>query len=140
MIIIFHKKEKWLFSNPITGKLIRQIFILVIFIPVLSYSQNLLNGPNDILFDEKNNRYLVANWIGNSIVAIDLQGDQYYFKNRISHAHGMEIIDSLLCVASYHNLLLIDLSTADIIQNIFPTTEGTENTEGFVLIKRSVLD
>ena len=106
-------------SKLFRGKLISQIYIFIIFIPVLSFTQHLLNGPNDIVFDEKNNRYLVANWAGNNIVAINLDSSQYYFKNNITHAHGMEIRDSVLYVASYHNLLLIDLSTEVTIQNIF---------------------
>ena len=98
-------------SKLFTRKLICNIIIFVIVIPFISSSQNLLNGPNDIVFDEENNRYLVANWAGNSIVAINLDSSQYYFKNNVTHAHGMEIRDSVLYVASYHHLLLIDLST-----------------------------
>lgn len=94
-----------------------QIFLFLL--PVTVYSQNLLNGPNDIVFDSLNNRYLVANWAGNSIVAIDSLGNQSYFRRNITHAHGMEIKDSILFVVSYHNLLLIDLNSSSTINSIF---------------------
>ena len=98
---------------------ILSIQIFIFFLPVSIYSQNLLNGPNDIVFDSLNNRYLVANWAGNSIVAIDSLGSQSYFRSNITHAHGMEIKDSILFVASYHNLLLIDLNSSSTINSIF---------------------
>ena len=36
-----------------------------------AHSQNLLNGPEDIIFDNKHNRILVSNWASGAIVAID---------------------------------------------------------------------
>ena len=98
---------------------ILSVQIFIFFLPVSVYSQNLLNGPNDIVFDSLNNRYLVANWAGNSIVAIDPLGNQSYFRTNITNAHGMEIKDSILFVASYHNLLLIDLNSSSTINSIF---------------------
>ena len=98
---------------------ILSVQIFIFFLPVSIFSQNLLNGPNDIVFDSLNNRYLVSNWAGNSIVAIDSLGNQSYFRSNITHAHGMEIKDSILFVASYHNLLLIDLKSSSTINSIF---------------------
>jgi hypothetical protein len=94
-------------------------FIYVLFLSFSLHAQNLLNGPNDIVFESSNNRYLVANWAGNSIVVIDSLGNQSYFLNNVTHAHGMEIKDTILYVASHHNLLLIDLISASIIKNIY---------------------
>jgi hypothetical protein len=94
-------------------------FIYVLFLSFSLHAQNLLNGPNDIVFESPNNRYLVANWAGNSIVVIDSLGNQSYFLNNVTHAHGMEIKDTILYVASHHNLLLIDLISASIIKNIY---------------------
>ena len=82
------------------------------------HAENLLNGPNDIVFDEVNNRYLASNWAGNNIAAIDLDGSQQIFKNNVPRVHGMEIRDSVLYAASNYNLLLINLSTAETIANI----------------------
>ncbi len=95
-----------------------KIIFLFILVPLSLHPQNLLNGPNDIVFDEMNNRYLVANWAGNSIVAIDMQSNQSPFMNNVPHAHGMEISDSVLYVASDNNLLLINLFSAIIIKNV----------------------
>ena len=99
-------------------KKIFRFFLFLTIFHVNLYAQNLLNGPNDIVFDEANNRYLVANWAGNSIVAIDLDGNQQLFIDSVSHAHGMECRDSVLYVASDHSLVLINLFTAEIIENI----------------------
>ncbi len=105
------------YVKQLLSKLVYQIFLFLL--PVTVYSQNLLNGPNDIVFDSLNNRYLVANWAGNSIVAIDSLGNQSYFRSNITHAHGMEIKDSILFVVSYRNLLLIDLYSSSTINSIF---------------------
>ncbi|MCW9096491.1 MAG: T9SS type A sorting domain-containing protein [Ignavibacteriaceae bacterium] len=105
------------YVKQLLSKLVYQVFIFLL--PVTVYSQNLLNGPNDIVFDSLNNRYLVANWAGNSIVAIDSLGNQSYFRSNITHAHGMEIKDSILFVVSYRNLLLIDLYSSSTINSIF---------------------
>jgi sugar lactone lactonase YvrE len=102
----------------ILGKKTIGFFLFCTIFPVNLFTQNLLNGPNDIVFDEANNRYLVANWAGNSIVAIDSNGHQQLFRNNVIHAHGMEIRDSVLFIASYHNLVLINLSSAEIIASI----------------------
>lgn len=82
------------------------------------YCQNLLNGPNDIVFDQLNNRYLVSCWAGNNIVAVDVQGNHSIFMNNITNAHGSEIKDSILLIASRNNLLLIDLNSSLIINSI----------------------
>lgn len=97
----------------------KNILLFVFLLSGSVQSQNLLNGPNDIVFDSLNNRYIVSNWAGNSIVAIDSLGNQSYFLNNVSHAHGMEIKDSILFVASFHNLLLLNLSSASIIASIY---------------------
>ena len=47
------------------------LFLLSASILIVNiHSQNLLNGPDDIVFDEKHNRYLIGNWGGNMIVAL----------------------------------------------------------------------
>jgi len=95
------------------------ILIFIIFPPFYVCSQNLLNGPNDIVFDPSNKCYLIANWAGNNIVVIDSLGNQSYYRSNITHAHGMETKDSILFVASYHNLLLLNLYSSSTIVSIF---------------------
>jgi len=94
--------------------------LIILLFPFSKYiqCQNLLNGPNDIVFDLLNNRYLVSCWEGNNIIAIDVQGNQSVFKSNVTRAHGSEIKDSILFIASYHNILLIDLFTSTTIKNI----------------------
>ena len=46
-----------------------------------TYSQNLLNNPESVVFDTTYNRYLVSNWgeVDGKIVQIDSNGNQSYF-------------------------------------------------------------
>lgn len=94
------------------------LLILVLAIPFCGRGQNLLSGPNDIVFDESHNRYLVSCWAGNKIVAIDIQGNQSLFRDNVTRAHGMQIRDSVLYIASYRNLLVLDLATAGVVKSI----------------------
>jgi hypothetical protein len=82
------------------------------------HSQNLLNGPDDIVFDEKNNRYLIGNWAGNMIVALDSNGNQTVFKTNIPFCHGMELFGDTLYTASAGQILGININNTAIIKNI----------------------
>jgi DNA-binding beta-propeller fold protein YncE len=104
------------YVKQLLSKLVYQIFIFLLSVTV--YSQNLLNGPNDIVFDQLNERYLVSCWAGNNIIAVDMQGNHSIFMNNVINAHGSEIKDSVLYVASRHNLLLINLFDSTIIKTI----------------------
>ena len=111
-------KEK-VMSCVKTFSIISRVRVFIFFFTVSLYSQNLLDGPNDIVFNVSNNHYLVANWAGNSIVAIDSLGNQSFYRSNITHAHGMEVKDSILFVASYHNLLLINVNSSYTFLSIF---------------------
>jgi hypothetical protein len=83
-----------------------------------THSQNLLNGPDDIVFDEKYNRYLIGNWAGNMIVALDSNGNQTVFKTNIPYCHGMELFGDTLYTASAGQILGININNAAIIKSI----------------------
>jgi hypothetical protein len=85
---------------------------------VNAHSQNLLNGPDDIVFDEKYNRYLIGNWAGNMIVALDSNGNQTVFKTNIPYCHGMELFGDTLYAASASQILGININNALTIKNI----------------------
>jgi hypothetical protein len=70
------------------------------------------------VFDQLNDRYLVSCWAGNNIISVDMQGNHSVFMNNVINAHGSEIKDSVLYVASRHNLLLINLFDSTTIKTI----------------------
>ena len=94
------------------------IFILAFFSIININSQNLLNGPDDIVFDAKYNRYLIGNWAGNMIVAADSNGNQTVFKTNIPFCHGMELFGDTLYTASADKILGININDAQTIKNI----------------------
>jgi hypothetical protein len=85
---------------------------------VSAHSQNLLNGPDDIVFDAKYNRYLIGNWAGNMIVALDSNGNQTIFKTNIPYCHGMELYGDTLYAASTDKILGININNAQTVKNI----------------------
>ncbi len=67
--------------------LVQLLFVIIFSSPYLC-GQNLLSGPECVVFDSLNNRYLVSNWNNGNIIAIDSAGNQTYFKQRSGHALG----------------------------------------------------
>lgn len=91
--------------------------VLLLSLPSAGPAQNLLLGPNDVVFDESRNRYLASSWSGNAVIALDAQGNQSVFKSPVPHAHGMEIRDSLLFVASDQRILVLHAETAALLDS-----------------------
>ena len=79
---------------------------------------NLLNGPNDIVFDLKYNRTLVGNWAGNNIVAIDSNGMQSVFKSGVTNCDGMELYGDTLYAASVNKIYCINVNSSETIKTI----------------------
>jgi len=94
------------------------ILISALLLAVNVYSQNLLNGPDDIVFDVKHNRLLIGNWAGNMIVAADSNGNQTVFKTNIPFCHGLELFGDTLYAASADKIYGININNAQTIKNI----------------------
>ncbi len=94
------------------------ILLLALILTVNIHPQNLLNGPDDIVFDVKYNRYLIGNWAGNMIVALDSNENQMVFKTNIPFCHGMELYGDTLYAASGNKILGIDINNAQTIKDI----------------------
>jgi len=93
--------------------------VLLLLWAALAQAQDLLSGPNDAVFDFARDRYLVGNWAGNRIVAIDLQGNQTLFRSGVTRAHGMELRGDVLYVASFHSFLTLDLLSGATLDSIY---------------------
>ena len=94
------------------------VWIIVLPSVELAVSQNLLDGPEDIIFDVQSKRMLVSNWVSGVIVEIDSNFTQSYFKTGLSHAHGMELLGDTLYVASNSRIIGIRLADAQTLFQI----------------------
>jgi uncharacterized protein (TIGR02145 family) len=79
---------------------------------------NLLNGPDDLVFDLKYHRTLVGNWAGNRIIAIDTNGNQSVFKTGITNCHGMELYGDTLYASGTSNIYCVNINSAETIKTI----------------------
>ena len=86
--------------------------LALICLPLISHTQS-YSGPESILFDYGNNRYLVSNWNNGSIVEVDSNGVQSYFKTGLTACGGSEIIGEVFYSASSDQVTAIDLNTAE---------------------------
>jgi hypothetical protein len=81
-------------------------------------AQNLINGPDDLVFDLKYNRILVGNWAGNRIIAIDSNGIHTVYKTGLQYCHGMEILGDTVYIASADKIYLVNINNAETIRSI----------------------
>ena len=111
--------------------LLQLLFVMIISSTYLS-GQNLLNGPECVSFDSLNNRYLVSNWYDGNIIAIDLAGQQTYFKQRIGHALGNCISGNVLYFSTGTSVLGFNLDNPnDTI--MYLSISGTTQLDGMTV-------
>jgi len=79
-----------------------------------AFTQNLLNGPESIVFDTKNECYFVSNWENGTIVRIGKDNVQKVFKSGLTHCAGLLIADSLLYVANKGKITVLNLANAEV--------------------------
>ena len=107
------------------------IIFIGLFLINPALSQNLLNGPEDIIFDREHNRILVSNWVSGTIVQIDSASNHSYYKTGLSHAHGMELMGDTLYLASDSRIVGIRLADA---YTIWQVTVPEANRLGHITI------
>ena len=114
----------------------RLLLMLVLLIPVIASSQNLISGGESVAYDSIYNRYLVSSWNTGKIIAVDSNGDQTVFKEGYAHVLGNHIVDSVLYVSHGHGVDGIHLGTRETIYSIpLPTTQNDgicSDTSGFL--------
>ncbi|MCP4631287.1 MAG: T9SS type A sorting domain-containing protein [candidate division Zixibacteria bacterium] len=97
----------------------KTIFLsITILLFALNVQAQLLNGPESIVFDYEYNRWLVSNWMGSSIVEIDSNGNQSYFKRFTQSCGGSCIVEDTLYSASAHNVRGVTLNDGEVVMNI----------------------
>ena len=79
------------------------ISIIILLSVQNSYSQDLFNNPESVVFDAPRNRYIISNWGDGSIVQIDSNGTQSYFSTELQNKYkvaGLYILNDTLLAAS----------------------------------------
>lgn len=98
------------------------ICLVVIYFIMMTYisgnAQNLLNGPESVVYDSVYDRYLVSNMnFPYYITAIDDDGSYSVFNSDLEWPHGMTIKDDILYVTSnvgsQGGIVGLDLSTGE---------------------------
>lgn len=94
-------------------KRIWRITFLFMLIPLVCPAQSLLNAPQKIVIDKKpgrvgytQNRLLVSNFTGGSLVEIDTLGNQSYFIQGAGFIDGLEVVGNVVYGVSSNRIVL----------------------------------
>lgn len=122
--------------SPITRSL---ILIVVLICAGSAFSQDLFNGPEGVVYDTIYQRYLVANWNNGTIVAVDSNRVQSYWKLGVPRPSGMLLIGDTLVVAGQNAVVCYNLHSKAFILTVVPTATDLLNsvvadTSGFVYV------
>ncbi len=120
----------------------RAISLAIAYVLLLASAaagQNLLNGPESVVFDTLNNRYLVSNWYGGSVVAIDGGGNQSYYLTGLGNCAGNAISGDTFFVAIVTGVCAYDINTKTQLFCIYPPHLGnldgvTVDTSGYLYV------
>ncbi|MFH2035676.1 MAG: FG-GAP-like repeat-containing protein [Candidatus Zixiibacteriota bacterium] len=96
---------------------------LLLLIAATGLSQNLLNGPESVVYDLENNRYLVSNYYDGAIIELNSDGVQSYFYTGLPNSRGMTIKDNILFVVHDNGVSGISLSSGTIVYDM-PMSDG----------------
>ncbi|MCP4704525.1 MAG: PKD domain-containing protein [candidate division Zixibacteria bacterium] len=99
------------------------ITIVLILLSSSTWAQNLVVGPESVIFDEVRNRYIVANWDGGTISLIDSLGRHSFLATGINEPGGLCISGDTLWFAadSPNRVLALDIITGDTLLVSLPT-------------------
>ncbi|MFZ5979547.1 MAG: DUF6923 family protein [Candidatus Zixiibacteriota bacterium] len=101
------------------------LLLIIVLASIPIAAQNLLDGPEGVVFDSVHNRYLVSNWNDGAIVAVDTQGNQTYFTQALAFSANMYILDTILYVCCNNRWLVgVHLTTAEVVSFLTLETSG----------------
>jgi hypothetical protein len=84
-------------------------------LPVVAGAQNLLNGPESVVFDSLHNRYLVANYNDGNLIEVTPEGEQTLYYSPGGHSFGSHIVNGIYYVTQNARVLGFDLSTDELV-------------------------
>jgi hypothetical protein len=83
------------------------------------YAQNLLNGPQKIVIDEKRNRLLVSNANTGDLIQIDSLGNQTFFVKGAGFVDGLEVVgDAVYGVGNNRKIRAYSLVSKELLMDI----------------------
>ncbi len=91
------------------------IFVIIYFINLNCIAQNLLNGPEDIMYHPASQSHFISNWVSGSIVCLDSNNNQTILIYGLTHSHGMMISGDTLIVATDNYIKKVNINTAEVI-------------------------
>jgi DNA-binding beta-propeller fold protein YncE len=94
-------------------RIFKTSLLLILLCLCSADAQNLFYGPESVVFDNADNRYLVANYRNGAIIQVDSTGAQDYFKVGLGHCLGMHIIGDTLFVSCNYNFRAFLLPDGD---------------------------
>ncbi len=99
------------------------------------------DGPESVMYDELNGRYLITSPLTGNITQITDEGDTSFFFT-LGRTLGMTIVDSNLYVCDRSGLVMFDLTTDEWIRTIRPAgsvelNDVTADTSGYLYITDS---
>ncbi len=114
------------------------LILLVLFIANRVQPQ-FFNGPESVIYDVLNGRYLISNVLTGDIVQISDAGDTTFFDRSLTRILGMTIVDSILYVADISGLVTFNLKidqriTTIIIPGMIELNDVTADTSGYLYI------
>jgi len=114
------------------------IILLVLFLVSGAHAQ-FFNGPESVIYDELNGRYLISNVLTGDIVQISDAGDTTFFDRSLARTLGMTIVDSILYVADISGLVTFDLKidqkiTTITLPGMIELNDVTADTSGYLYI------
>ena len=95
------------------SKVLLIIPALLMVFAISVHAENYLTGPESVAFDSLRNRYLVSNVRDGSIVSIDMEGNQEYFKQGMGSCLGNCIVGNTIFVAVGRNVVGVNLDNPD---------------------------
>ena len=109
----------------------KYVILAIILVACLGKAdaQNLLSGPEGVIRDVENQRWLVACYGGNNIIAVNDQGQHSVFASNVQGALGLHLAyDTLWCTGhSPHMLIGLDIDTGE---RVFEMSLGSMSGSG----------
>lgn len=116
VILMIFKNERFSINTGI----INVLFITLIFGLAICNAQNLLNAPQKIVIDSKNDRLFVSNYNTGDLIQINKDGVQSKFLESRGFVDGIEIIDDYIYgIGFVSSIIIYDLNSKQLVKNIF---------------------
>jgi sugar lactone lactonase YvrE len=105
------------------GNMLQSLRVIAILTAIFcvspTFSWNLLNEPEGIVFDSVYNSYLVSNWRSGTVVQIDSTGEQSYFRTGLGNCASIIIEGDIAYVAVNNNGVVgLDLATGNTVMSV----------------------